>query len=149
MKEKAWVNPNRMLMESGHKTFDRQTNCISTGNMIANTQLSSYVRPYSKVECNGRIFPLGHLRKHDLGWWSGPLLPSRVRAYIESVTKDEAVIVYQFHHFLSGGYWGKDRRIVHGYVVTTTDYELLKKFVTGPTYKSSLVIDEATKYITN
>ena len=148
MKEKVWANPNRMLMESGHKTFDRQTNCISTGNVIANTQLSFYIRPYSRVECNGRKFPPGHLRNYDLKWWTRPLLPSHVRNYVESVTKDEPVIVYQFHHFLSGGYWGKERRIVHGYVVTTADYELLKKFVTGPTYKSGLVMDEATKYIT-
>lgn len=141
MKKAEWLNLNRMKIETGHKTFDRQANCVGTGNRIANTQFSSHIRPRSCVECNGMQFPLGHLRDYDFNWWTNPRLPLYVRKYVESVTKTKAVWLYQFHH------WLKDKRIVHGYIVTDHDDGLLRKFVTGPTYKSGLVIDEMAEYV--
>ena len=47
MREKEWVNGNKMKIETGHKTFDRQTNIISTGNIIANTLWGFFIRPYT------------------------------------------------------------------------------------------------------
>jgi len=144
-KEAEWVTPNRMKIETGHVTFDRQSNVVGTGNMIANTQLSFHIRPYSEVDCNGQTFPLGHLRDYDLNWF--PSLPSEVRSCIESLTERNKTILYQFHHWLSGGYWGESKRIIHGYIITDYDGRLLRKLVTGPTYKSASVIDEMAEYV--
>ena len=141
MKKAEWINHNRMKIETGHKTYDRQANCIGLGNRIANTQLSFHIRPYSKTECNGTQFPLGHLRNYDFNWWVRPPLPEFIREYVKSVTETVGVYFYQFHH------WQNGKRIIHGYIVTREDDRLLKKFVTGPTYKSTLVIDEMAEYV--
>jgi len=143
MKDHKWVTPNRQLFESEHKTFNRQTNLIDTGNVYSNTQTSSYVRPYSETECNGFTRPPGHLRDFDLKGFDH--MPHRVKCYILSVTQDRPVIVYKFFHHTNRG------RITHGWVITTTapEYRKLMSFVTGPTWKSESVIAEAIKYITN
>ena len=140
MKKKEWVNNNKMLFESGHRTFDRQTNCIGTGNMIANTQVSFFIRPRIQTECNGQAFPVGDLRAFDMKKWH---LPWIVRDMVLGLTERRKIILYQFHH------WNDDKRIVHGYVATTPGHRLLRTFIIGPTYKSGLVIAEATKYITD
>lgn len=143
MKQHKWATPNRMLFESGHKTFDRQANYVSHGNVYSNVQTSSYVRAYSETECNGFTRPPGHLRDFDLKGFTD--MPGHVRNYILHATQNRMVIVYKFFHVANG------RKTVHGWVVTSIhpEYRLLDYFVTGPTYKSYSVILEAIKYITN
>jgi len=128
-----------MLFESGHKTFDRQVDCISTGNVIGHVQLSFHIRAYTETECNGFTRPPGHLRAFDLKTWN---LPIRVRDRVLKETEDKSVWLYEFRH------WTGNRKIVHGYVITSYDHRLLAKFLTGPTYKSVSVINEAITYIT-
>ena len=142
MKKAEWVTPNRMLFESGHKTFDRKADLISTGNVWGSVQTSGYVRAYSETECNGLTSAPGHLRDFDLKGFMG--MPSHVRRYVLSVSQDKSVIVYKFFHCVG------NRKTVHGWVVTSTnpEYRLLNSFVTGPTWKSESVISEAIKYIT-
>lgn len=143
MKEHKWATPNRMLFESEHKTFNRCVDLISTGNVWSGVQTSSYVRAYSNTECNGFTNAPGHLRDFDLKGFTQ--MPAYVRRYILSVTENESVIVYKFFHQVGG------RKTVHGWVVTSRDpeYRLLRSFVTGPTWKSESVLNEAIEYITN
>ena len=55
MKSRTWDNPNKMHFESDYKLFNKQTNVISRGNVIANTQYSTYIRPYSKIKNYGYV----------------------------------------------------------------------------------------------
>lgn len=138
-RETVWRDGNHMLFESGHKTFDNQVDCISTGNVIGHVQLSFHVRAYTETECNGFVRPPGHLRSFDMKKWR---LPTDVRDRVLKETETTSVWLYEFRHWTAKG------KIVHGYVITSNDHELLAEFVTGPTYKSGLVINEAVTYVT-
>jgi len=142
MKKIEWATPNRMLFESGHKTFDRRADLISTGNVWGSVQTSGYVRPYSETKCNGFTSAPGHLRDFDLKGFVN--MPAHVYKYVRSVTQDNSVILYKFFHYANG------QQTVHGWVVTgiSPEYKLLDYFVTGPTWKSESVLLEAIKYIT-
>ena len=141
MKKIVWANPNKMVINTGHKTFDRQCAVVSTGNVIAPTQYSFYIRPRTQTECNGFQFPVGHLRDTDMGQLDG--VPSHVRKFVKEQTETEHVILYKFFHYARG------ERIVHGYVVTGYNNRLMRRFYTGPTYKSCNVIDTVIEYITD
>ncbi len=142
MKKTVWRDPNHMLFESGHKTFDRQVDCISIGNVIGAVQFSKYIRPHSEISCGPNDQAPGYFRDFDLELWFDAGTPREVLRFVYLATENNPVILYEFHHHSRG------RLVVHGYVVTTTDHRLLRSFVTGPTYKSQWVIDEAIKYIT-
>lgn len=142
MKKIEWINPNKMKLESLHKTFNRQTNCISTGAQIANTVYSGYIRSYSETECNGRDFPKGHLQEYDLGWLVKEA-PEEAKNYIRQHGKDRKFILYVLFH------WNNGRRIIHGAVITDPDYFHKKTFYLKNNLKSISVIDEAKKHITN
>lgn len=59
-------NGMKQIINSGFKTFDKQTNCITTGNALCSTQHSGYIRPYCEVECDGFSFKEGELMEYDL-----------------------------------------------------------------------------------
>jgi len=142
MRTSTWVTPNKMFMDTGHRTFDRQTNIVSTGNIIAATQLAYFVRGELELRCWGpEVYEPGHLRNYDLGNW--PQMPSHVRKTIIRATQGtkESVWVSEFFHYRG------ERKVIHGYVVTTHGHKLLHSFVTGPTYKSSLVIEGVIPYV--
>jgi hypothetical protein len=145
MKQIVWRNDDQMVFESGHKTFDAQTNLIGTGNIIANTLYGRHIRPFTETECNGFTRPEGHLQDFDLGWFTNIPLP--VRRYIEDHLFDESGWLYSLHHYTGSGFWKPAKKIVHGWVLTTSDYKLRALFYTGPTYKSDLVVDEAALYL--
>jgi hypothetical protein len=140
MKRAQFVNPNKMLMESGHKTFDRQTNLITRGNVYSNTQISSYIRPYNQTEWNGKTVQKGELQNYDLKFFGK--LPFEVEEAVRAYAKDKSIILYMFFHRNSD-----KEKIVHGYVITDTQYRLIDFFVTGPTYKSYNVIKECSQYV--
>ncbi len=143
MKAKVWKNPNRMLVETGHKTFDRQTNIVSTGNIIANTQSAFYVRGEMCVKTWSRTdYEPGYLRNYDLGNW--PTMPTSVRQSVIRLTagRKDSIWVSELFHY------NGDRCIVHGYIITTPDHHLLDMFVTGPTYKSADVLEGVLPYVT-
>ena len=140
MKKRVWRDGNHMLFESAHLTFNRQVDCISTGNVLGHVQVSFYIRPWTEVECNGRQFPEGHLRDADLAYFENRL-PTEVREAVCLHAEDQSVILYEFRH------WSGKEKIVHGYVITTGDKKLIRTFTTRPALKSRSVIVEATKYI--
>lgn len=143
MKKIVWHDRDHMVFESGHKTFDRQVDLITPGNVIGAVQFSGYIRPYTETSCGPNDRVPGYFRDYDLEWWIDVAdIPPKILNFVVGVTESSPVILYEFHHYLH------DRRVTHGYVITTTGHQLLKSFVTGPTYKSRWVIKEAIKYIT-
>ncbi len=146
MKKVTWDNPNRQHFESPHKTFNRQTQCISTGNVIANTQYSNYVRPHSETECNGFTNDPGHLQNWDLTKnIVADTLTCWLREEIRKLTHDIGGIIYNFHH------WNGDKRIDDGFVLTSKHdkYKLIKVWYINPDLRAQAAVDEAVKYITN
>ena len=139
-KKTEWINPNKMKFESQNKEFNRQTNLISRGNVISNTQTGHFIRPYNTLRNPiGEKVRRGEMQEWDLGWFRG--LPDRVADFVRKVGKNKSVILYEFFHRKG------NRRIRHGYVVTTNDHNLLEKFYSNYRTKSTSVVDEATKYV--
>ena len=133
MKKYEWINGNKMKFESGFATFDKQTNYISKGAVISNTQYSSYIR--------GNEF-----RSYDLKFFRN--LPNFIRNILNQINYQ--TILYEFSHtsYHEDYYTGKTKhKIIDGYVLTTTDGHLISKWVTGKTFKSELAVNEAIKYI--
>jgi len=139
MKKIEWVTPNKMLIDTGHKTFDRQTNYIDTGNVIANTQHSGYIRAFQQTGHAGLTYGPGELQAFDLDGFRD--IPAHVKKYVREQAHARSVILYRFFHHNS------KRTITHGWVVTTDNYTLLRSVITGPTDKSRYVIQEVTQYI--
>lgn len=82
----------RMILSTNFKEFNKQTNYISDGNVIANTQYSNIIRPYNETECNGIKFPKGHLFEHDLQFFN---IDYHMKKYIEKL--DQKVTLYEFY----------------------------------------------------
>jgi len=141
MKKIEWVTPNRMKFESLHKTFNRQVSCICTGNQIGNTVNSSFIRPYNKTECNGQKFPKGHLQETDLNWIVDA--PEYVRDYIRQNGKNKTFILYLLFH------WYKNRKIVHGAIITDGKHNYVKMFLFRQNKKSLSILEEVKKYVCN
>ena len=134
MKKYEWINGNKMKFESGFATFDKQTNYISKGAVIRNTQYSNYIR--------GNEF-----RDYDLELFHN--LPNFIRDILNQINYQ--TILYEFSHtsYHEDYYTGKTKhKIIDGYVLTTTDGHLISKWILGKTFKSELAINEAIEYIT-
>ena len=116
-------NPSgtRQLINSGWKLFDEQTNLITTGNASTNTQQSSYIRPWTETECNGRTNPEGHLTNFDLHPFRKYGIPPVIDEIVSDKGRKEPVILYMFH------VWSKHHRILpFCWVVTDTNHKLVK-----------------------
>ena len=138
----------RQIIDSGWKEFDRQTNYISTGNVIASTQLSSFIRPWRQTECNGFTNQCGHLMNYDLKQFDRWRIPADLLVEIEDKNREESVILYMFYTNT------KDRDIKpFGWVLTTRDHKYINSRVVrnwGESYvKRSAALWEAIRYITD
>lgn len=135
-----------MTFQCAHTGFARAVthpvhDNIGRGNVMSNTQSSTYVRSYDQTHCNGFDFEPGRLREFDLGFF-GRDVPSSVLTMARSLTKTADVIVYRFFH------WQRRVRITHGWLITNRDHETLWRLVTGPTWKSAAALDAAEAVIT-
>lgn len=142
MKQIEWINGNRMKFESEHKTFNRQVDAISTGNVVGSVQYSNFIRGYNETECNGFTNPPGHLQNWDLTK-NIVKLSGYIREAVRKLTHDKGGIIYNFYH--RSGY----RRIDDGFVLTTKDYELVKTWYINRDWRAMGAVNEAIKYITN
>lgn len=144
MRAITWDNPNKMHIETGHVTFDRQCRYIGTGNQIGDTVFAAYIRPFNTPTLpNGQPCAPGEMQRWDLNeWWKGRNMPHDVRHFVETKAIDEAVILYQFFHHQG------QARIEHGWIVTDEQHRLLHKFYSGTTAKSRHVLDVCLEYIT-
>lgn len=162
MQTKEWDSPNKMRFNSGVKVFDRQCVICSTGNIIAPTQYSGFIRSENVLECNGISHEPGYLRKFDLdaGMWRG--LYSVVRNEVMKLTESSDVILYQFHHYsncragIRRGCCGSSRelkevrKVIDGYVITDTKHHYLWSIVMNHNYSAgSKILKECLKYITS
>jgi len=121
-----------------------------TGNVIANTQLSYYIRPENQLECNGYTNAPGHLREFDLK--NFPSLPYHVRKVVLEATQNESAILYEIRHWVGSKIRDNLRKIVHGYILTRgydTNHRFVNMFFTNPSNKSRDVIRECSLYLSN
>ena len=86
----------KMLVDTGWKEFDRQTNCITAGNAVCNTQMSTYIRPFSETECNGLVFRPGELMAFDLKPYVKYGIPEAVLSLLEFKGRRDSLILYMF-----------------------------------------------------
>lgn len=146
MKKIQWVNNNHMRFDSLHKTYNKKVDCLSTGNVIGDGQLSFYIRPYEKTECNGFTSDKGHLQDFDLeNFRRNHTLPEWLLEQVKEYTKKDNAILYAIRHYTGS------QKVVHGAILTTAKYKeekLLRVWYLNNSYKSQSVIDEAVKYLT-
>lgn len=131
----------RQLVDTGYKKFDKATNYIGTGNVIANTQYSLYIRPYNETECNGFTNPKGHLLNYDLSMFKH--IPLRIREILCNKTRTESYILYLF--------FVKDTTV--GWVITDNRHRFVASQVDtwygdNTFLKKSNCLAECIKYIT-
>lgn len=133
----------KQIVDTGFKIFDKQTNLIATGNVMANTQFSNYIRPYNETEVNGRIRTLGVLMNFDLQYYQN--LPKVIYNLIKDINRTDSIILYEFHYYRS------KRKSIIGYIVTDKYKNLLYKHANyGSHYMKRLnCLNEVLKYITN
>lgn len=154
MKYKTWDNPNKMHIETGYKLFDKQTNLISHGNVYANTQSSSYIRPYMEAECNGKEFKPGELMKFDLKCVFGEylrdynLVPQAIKRVLEDRDRKQSVVLYKFFVTVK-----REHKVI-GFVLADYDNNLIERCAinTGNYsyfWKRYNAILEASKYVCN
>ena len=150
MKKHIWKRGgNRVVMDTGNKTFDRQCDGFSTGNVCGTIQFSWYIRPESETECNGYQFAIGALRASDLNHFNR--IPNWVRNKVEELTKNQPAILYEIRHFISDGNGGH-KKIIHGYILTTghaDNYRFLYQWHIANNYKSNNILEIAREYLTN
>lgn len=150
-KKTVWLNGNKMLIESGHKTFDRQTNIITHGNAVANTEFGSYVRPSSELECNGFMNAHGHLQDYDLKPFEQFGLTGKSWMWEEIVKRIDASyggILYAFFHRLDHVQLSTNGNLlVHGFALTDKKHGYLWSVTVGRTAKSTRVLEECLKYV--
>lgn len=84
----------RQIVDTGYKKFDKATNSISTGNIIANTQFGWFIRPYKKQFCNGKGFKFGELMQSDLKYFHN--VSSHLMEIIKDPNREQSVILYEF-----------------------------------------------------
>lgn len=129
-----------MVIVTGHRTFDRQANLIALGDVTAKTQLSRHIREWNEtVSVSGAGVQPGYLQNRDLEVFGE--LPQAVLTTIQETAQDKPAILYKFFHTRAA------QQIVHGYVLTGTDGELLGHWVVGPTYKSRDVIRKCMELV--
>lgn len=95
MKNKLYTwskNGMKMIINTDFKEFNKQTNCISGGNVIANTMHGSYIRPYNEtINPVGEEVEKGHLQDFDLKYFS---ISNELRELIKE--QEKSVCLYEF-----------------------------------------------------
>jgi hypothetical protein len=150
MKEKKFNKTGtKMLVDTGWKTFDRQTNVISTGNVVSNTQFSMYIRPFGETECNGTHFRPGELLDFDMKPFRKYYdVPSEIMRILYDKDRNDSLILYMFRTFEG------TKPVPFLWVITTKhpEYRLVHREVVYYMHqrytKRLKAADEILKYIT-
>ena len=94
---------SRILINTGYKTFDKQTNDLTDGNAITNTQYSNYIRAYNNtINPVGETVPEGTLQKYDLKYFNIDKMANSFICWLESVTENEPIILYEYFIYKNG-----------------------------------------------
>ncbi len=146
MKKAVYNSKGNQVVNTDWAEFNKQTNCISTGNVYANTQLSAFIRPYGKTECNGHKFPEGDLMKTDLKQFDGFRIPYGLEQVIKDKNREDSVILYMFFTTRNG------HIVPFGWVLTERGHHLIGQYAVrryNESYtKRWSALNEAIQYIT-
>ncbi len=132
---------DRMVIDTGCSAFDSQCLHLTSGNHWGNCQFSTFVRPFSETECNGRTLPIGELFDFDIKAFT--TMPSDVRAAIRAINR--TVVVSEIRHHIGSHRQG--RKIVHGYIVTDAAERLIRVFQTTDGPMSERILSAVLPYI--
>lgn len=150
MREFHW-NKSQMkqILDSPHKTWNKQAIALCTGNVWDSGYVSNYIRPWNKLECNGRINEPGHLQNFDIKHYVR--LPCEIRYYLRNIEKSLVLMEVFTHNYSKDRRYGNGNekiKIIHGYIIYDENYEngkhevkIVKKFYTNNNYKSMELID--------
>ena len=145
MKKITWDNPNKMHFESDFKTFNKQTNLISTGNVIANTQYSNCIRPYGETKNGCFEMKPGQALNFDLQFFD--YIPECIRGLLMDRSRTETYILYQFCT------WTNGRKDVFGYILTDINHNFITDCIVNcygkSFWKRWSALNECKKYVTN
>lgn len=132
---------DRMVIDTGCSVFDRQCSYLTSGNHWGSCQFSTFVRPVSETECNGRMLPIGELFEFDMRAFTE--MPTHVRAAIRAMNC--TVVVSEIRHRIRSH--GQERKIVHGYIVTDTAERLIRVFQTSDSSVSERILASVLPYV--
>ena len=90
-------NKMKMIINSDFKEFNKQTNCISRANIIANTIYGNYIRPYNQTYYEGRTYEKGKLFNYDLQFFN---IGKDMREYLKTFNK--MVALYEIFIYRKG-----------------------------------------------
>lgn len=74
----------------------RDSGGIYTGNAITNVQQRNILRPWSETDCNGNVYPPGHLQKCDLSHFKS--VPKGVMDTIAEEGRTKTLVLYRFFY---------------------------------------------------
>lgn len=138
----------KQIVHTGYNVFDRQTNCIITGNAICNTQISGFIRPFQEQECNGLTFKRGHLLDFDIKGFKKWFIPQAILNVINDRERTDSVILYMF--FTIHKQFGVQPFF---WVVTDKNHKLIAQSVVSQdrqwAYKRIEAAKEILQYITD
>lgn len=132
---------SRQIIQTGCRSFDTQISALSQGNVFGSTITGRYIRPHCETECNGFTFPEGHLQAFDLKVFQP--LPSQLGQAVKMHTRTSQGILYKLFH-TSGS-----RQVIHGYIYSNTDHNLVNMWVTGRRSESRHVVTACLPYLVN
>lgn len=136
----------RMLVSTDYKEFNNQTNFISNGNVIANTQYSMNIRNVFETDCNGCSFDVGELRRYDLKFFIQNFDYEMKRFFNEF---KENCYLYEFSIYNKK----KERKKVIGWLVYNEQHNHLLKYHVSDDFKfynkGKSVLDLADKIISS
>ena len=132
---------DRMVIDTGCSDFDSQCSHLTSGNHWGSCQFSTFVRPVSETECNGRTVPVGELFDFDMKAFTE--MPAHVRVAIRTI--GSTIVVSEIRHHI-GSHW-PGRKIVHGYVVTDATERLIRVFQTTDGPISERILSTVLPYI--
>ena len=138
----------KQIVHTGYNEFDRQTNLITTGNVISNTQISGFIRPFQEQECNGLTLKRGHLLDFDIKGFKKWFIPQAILNVINDRERTDSVILYMF--FTTHKQYGVQPFL---WVVTDKNHKLIEHKVVSESrqwiYKRIAAAMEILQYITD
>ena len=142
--KKQYYNQSRMraVHHSGVKAFDNYIVSIAPGNSIGGGLYGLSIRPYyGALDGLNHPTPNGDMQRYDIKNYP-TALPESVLNVIRREGLREGLYVYTLYHERNG------HRTYHGFIVTRAkDNQLIDVIVTGPTYKSHIVLGYAKEYL--
>lgn len=133
------------LIQSEHKTFNKQVNSLKgywgRGNVVSDTQYSSYVRGFHTTTCNGHSFEKGELMTRDLEKFNHLLKQFGRQRVAKHLTHMPEGILYVFFHN------GRNGRFVHGWMLTDSTHQFVEDQVMSGRNQGWSVLKEMRKAI--